>query len=84
MRTTRSATAATTLAAGLLLAAVGTAAAQASDSPAAVQDAAEIFRGSVNDIQVGLVNIQDVSDENENPTNALNQSDISSSTGDQA
>ncbi|MER7491112.1 hypothetical protein ABT033_00320 [Streptomyces pharetrae] len=81
MRTIRSATAATMLAAGLLLAAGGTAAAQDSDidstditadKPAVVQDIAE--NAAVEDIQVGLVNVQDVA--NANQINALNQNQI--------
>ncbi|WP_159072826.1 hypothetical protein [Streptomyces glaucescens] len=69
------------LAAGLLLAAGGTAAAQAfdidstditTDKPAIVQDVAET--STVEDIQVGLVNVQDVA--NANQVNALNQNQI--------
>jgi len=70
------------LAAGLLLAAGGTAAAaQASDidstdvtvdKPAIVQDNAEAV--TVEDIQVGLVNVQDVA--NANQVNALNQNQV--------
>jgi hypothetical protein len=94
MRTIRSATAATMLAAGLLLAAGGTAAAQASDiestditadKPALVQDVAEnvATEDSVKDIQVGLVNVQDLANQNETPVNALSQNDIISFTEDQ-
>lgn len=77
----RSATVVTMLAAGLLLAAGGTAAAQAfdidstditTDKPAIVQDVAET--STVEDIQVGLVNVQDVA--NANQVNALNQNQI--------
>ncbi|MFD5711454.1 hypothetical protein ACFWHW_13820 [Streptomyces pharetrae] len=87
MRTMRSATATTMLAAGLLLTAGGTAAAQDSDiestditgdRPAVVQDVAETVPG---DIQVGLVSVQDVA--NANQANAAGQFDTFSSTGDQ-
>jgi len=87
MRTIRSGTAATMLAAGLLLAAGGTAAAQDSDITAgaseSLQDAAERFGDGVNDVRIGLVNVQDVSNANEVPINALNQNQITSFTGDQ-
>jgi cysteine sulfinate desulfinase/cysteine desulfurase-like protein len=91
MRAIRSATAATMLAAGLLLAAGGTAAAQDSDiestdfteeKPAVVQDVAEsvAIEDSLKNIQVGLVNVQDLANRNETPVNAFNQNDIISST----
>ncbi|WP_225634500.1 hypothetical protein [Streptomyces solaniscabiei] len=83
MRTSRFAIAATVLAAGLLLTPVGTAAAQPSDievtdvtadRPAVVQDVAETLK----EIQVGLVNAQDVANENasfdQNSVNVLGDS----------
>jgi len=88
MRTIRSATATTMLAAGLLLTAGGTAAAQDSDiestditvdRPAVVQDVAETV--GAEDIQVGLVNMQDAA--NANQVNAAGRFDTFSSTGDQ-
>ncbi|MER7495375.1 hypothetical protein ABT033_22560 [Streptomyces pharetrae] len=88
----RSATAASLLAAGLLLAAGGTAAAQAfgtdastgstMDSPAAVQDVAEGV--DVEEIQVGLVNAQELLSADATTVNPFVQSDSFGSTGDQA